>query len=339
MEFTREYLAERHRLSHQQIDRFLNENKAGNYLPEKMRQLERLRHFLAISTSLRNAGLKFICVKGPLLSWRLYQDASVRKSRDFDFLFAQADVDLAIRTLLNLGYEPGDSVLWPAEKHRQTLLMGNQHHIMLFHKQLQVCVEIHWTLTHETPLSIKQIQSLVEQHHEETTFMGQRFHVLEPELELIYLMIHGSKHGWMRLKWLDDIAHYPVDLLNKEKFMQLAGYFGAERIIQQTDMLLRKFYNRSFFVQVTNKRFPAILTTFPEYMMNEPVVENPSLKQTFRLVFYWQNMFTNTSFKLKQMRVYFLRTGDVSNINFRYSFLYYLYRPFGLIKRRFLHVR
>jgi hypothetical protein len=64
----RNYLYKRHRLSHQQIDGWLGENRSKEYLPEKLERLEAVKNFLAVTDLFRQSDIHFISLKGPLLS-------------------------------------------------------------------------------------------------------------------------------------------------------------------------------------------------------------------------------------------------------------------------------
>lgn len=337
MHLSRELLAQRHRLSQQQIDRFLNENKAGLYPAEKLKQLERFKKFLQCTDILRTNNISFTCIKGPLLSWRMYNDPTVRISRDFDLLLQPEEVDRGLNVLFEAGFLVADEIKWPKEPLRQELLMTNAHHIMLMHPEQKTCVEVHWTLTHETPLSIKQVAELVKRNRTTIEVNNRSFNVLSAEMELLYLIIHGSKHSWMRLKWLDDIAYYPTDSMNKEKFRSLVAHFGAERIIAQTNKLLQQYYQKTLFVDYA-VHVPKVMLRFPEFIMHSPVMEKPDVKRIAQNIYYWQAMFKPFGYKLKQLRVLFVRSGDIVNEDLPSKYHYYLYRPFSFIKRRIFHV-
>jgi hypothetical protein len=49
------------------------------------------------------------------------------------------------------------------------------------------------------------------------SFAGRTFTVLNPELDLLYLVIHGGLHGFFRLKWLVDIKIFWRKLLLTKK--------------------------------------------------------------------------------------------------------------------------
>ena len=71
-------LHDRHRLSHEQVDRWLGENRSKEFFREKIDQLEMVNHFLAVTDQLNQRGIVFANIKGPLLSYLIYNDPAVR---------------------------------------------------------------------------------------------------------------------------------------------------------------------------------------------------------------------------------------------------------------------
>ena len=57
MKFSREILHNRHRLSHQQIDMWLGENRSKEFLQEKMRQLVKVKNFINLGDLLHQNGI------------------------------------------------------------------------------------------------------------------------------------------------------------------------------------------------------------------------------------------------------------------------------------------
>jgi hypothetical protein len=112
----RTYLHDRHRLSHQQIDRWLKEDSGKEFLPEKIMQLQTVSHFIGVTDLLREHGISFVPLKGPLLSYRIYQDAAVRFSHDLDILVDLENLETVVQILLENGYTFVDGVIWPEKK-------------------------------------------------------------------------------------------------------------------------------------------------------------------------------------------------------------------------------
>jgi hypothetical protein len=87
------------------------------------------------------------------------------------------------------------------------------------------------------------------------------------ELELLFLLLHGSRHGWERLKWLVD-NDYPIDQLNIAILKKLVIEFKAERIIGQTNFYYLGFQQEITSInQVQHKRFNIIALSFIESKM------------------------------------------------------------------------
>jgi hypothetical protein len=241
----RQLLHDRHRLSHEQIDQLLGENRAKEFLQEKMMRMASVKHFLDITDLLRESGISFTCIKGPMLSFRIYGDASVRSSHDIDLLVETDSICKICELLGKANYELSEGIFWPKESFKQEMLQKCTHHLSFFNKNLKFCVEIHWTLSEHIPIRKEVADELIKQNIVIENYAGRSFKVLNREFELTYLMIHGSKHGWSRLKWLVDLKDYPMDDLDLKKWAFLIKEFHAERILGQTNLLLYQFFNNN----------------------------------------------------------------------------------------------
>ena len=84
--------------------------------------------------------IPLLFLKGPVIAADLYGDISLRTSRDLDILIPITHFERAEKLLLSLGYEkePVLSVLndWK----------WRDHHIVYFHPQKCIMLEIHWRL-------------------------------------------------------------------------------------------------------------------------------------------------------------------------------------------------
>ncbi|PHR68774.1 MAG: hypothetical protein COA67_12440 [Lutibacter sp.] len=245
MNFSRKTLHKRHRLSHQQIDTWLGENKSKEFIQEKMRRLKMVKNFLSVTDLLKENKVSFINFKGPLLSHRIYNDASVRYMRDVDVLVDKVVIEEVLELLLKNGYHLMDGVFWPKTKVKQQVLVNTLHHLAFYNKELGFCVEVHWMLTQMLPISKDKMQGIIKNNLTEATIFNRTFTVFTKEFELLYLLIHGSSHGWQRLKWLVDINDYPIEDIDMVVFEKLVKQFKAGRIINQTNFLLNKYFQSS----------------------------------------------------------------------------------------------
>lgn len=336
MNYTREILSKRHRLSHQQIDRWLGENRSKEFLPEKMKSLTMLRNFIGITDLLRQHEIQFTCLKGPLLSQRIYNDPTVRFSHDIDILIDVQQIDSIIQLFLDNGYDFSEGVMWPENKVQRELLISHQHHLSFFNEELCFIVEVHWILTTVLPVSSKDMKVIVSQNQIEMTLSERKFTVLNSEFELLYLLLHGSRHGWARLKWLVDINDYPIKEIDILALNKLIKIFKAERIIGQADFLLLKYFNKelpSTIKQVQHKQLNQIAIASIE---TENILEYTINTQKRNFMNRYL-LFPGFKYKYQVIFRTLIRPLDFKVIDSRFKIVYYIYGPYSFIKRRIFH--
>ena len=330
-------LRSRHRLSHQQIDSLLGENRSGEYLAEKMQQLDKVRHFVQVVDLLQGEGVAFICLKGPVLSQQLYGDPTVRFSHDVDLLLSnRADMDRVDRLLVSRGYTGLDNLSWPVDKARQKMLMDCVHHLAYVHKEHGFMVEIHWSVYTSFPVRARDFELIVENNRRRITFAGREVVVFAPELNLLYLIIHGAKHVWQRLKWLVDIKDYPFDTVDSEKWMDLVRELKVGRMVSQTGFLLRHFFNITQPLLVAGK-LPSFLKAYPLRVIDEDIPEVGSVWDTWPNIRYRLLLCKSGAYKLRVLQSIAVSPSDMFCIRSSSRIVYMLYRPYSYIKRRIVH--
>jgi len=333
----RTYLHERHRLSHQQIDRWLGENRSKEFMREKMQRMETVKHFISITDRLRENHIDFVCLKGPMLSYRIYGDASVRFSHDIDILIQMVDLIPAINLMRKEGYVMPNEMDWPTDKVRQDLMIKSSQHISLLNKKLGLSVELHWTIVPSLPLTPEKFQDLLKSNLTTMTFAGREFSVMNKEFELLFLMIHGAGHEWSRLKWLMDINDYPLDDFDQNRFLELVHSFKAERIIGQTNYFLKKYFNRQTPLPGGVKPPIYIIKHAQRTLEGELNPTSSVLMDIPRVFRYKTLLFPDFFYKFKIIGEVSITQTDVTKQKFSNKLTYYLYRPYSFIKRRVLH--
>jgi len=333
----RTYLHERHRLSHQQIDRWLGENRSGEFLQEKLERLNTVKNFVIITDRLRENSIPFVCLKGPMLSYRIYGDASVRFSHDIDLLLEMPDLERAISLMKESGYLIAEGIDWPTDKVRQDLMIRSSQHISLYNKELRFSVELHWTIMYSLTLPQKKVLELVKENLITMEFSGRVFTVMNKEFELLFLLIHGARHEWCRLKWLTDINDYPMEDLDEKHFLDLAHQLKAERIIGQTNYFLKKYYNRQHALPGGSRPPAYLIKHARKAIEGELHPESSTLMDLPRVYLYKNLLFRGLSYKMKVINEISITQTDVTQKVFAFKAAYYLYRPYSFIKRRILH--
>jgi hypothetical protein len=332
----RQLLHDRHRLSHEQIDLLLGESRARDFIQERIKRMASVKHFLDITDRLRESGLSFICLKGPLLSYRMYGDATVRFSHDIDLLVEMNAVSVVCEQMRSAGFELMEGDFWPDESFKQDLIRQSVHHLSFYNKQQQFCVEIHWRLTTLLPLPMDEANRMLRQHVTTTTFSGREFTVFTKEFEVTYLLIHGSKHAWSRLKWLVDLKDYPFDTVDLNQWRGIIDAFHADRILGQTNLALERCFNQKLPLE-GSKRLPAYLVRYMEKALLNPVESGTSVRSIIKALRYQLLLFPDLRYQWQVCKSQFTRPADMLKYDFASKRMYYLFRPLSFIKRRILH--
>lgn len=333
----RDYLHSRHRLSHQQIDSWLGENRAKEFLPEKLRQLKTVKNFLFVTGLLTKDNISFTCFKGPLLSYRIYNDPTVRISNDIDLLIDKKMIIRVMDILTKNGFLLSEEIFWPQKKIQQELLVDYIKHLSFYNQELNIIVEVHWVLMLELPVAQKKIRQIIAENLTEIKFSGRTFSVFSPEFELLYLLIHGAIHGWSRLKWLVDIHDYPISELDVHKFEKLVGRLRAWRIVGQANSLLNHFFKTQMPFH-RKKYVPSYVIRYALGFIKDDNAQRLLTREMAINYRYLWFLFPGVGYKFQLLSGTLFRPGDLKEIDSTSRIIYYLYRPYSFIRRRVLHV-
>jgi hypothetical protein len=151
--------------------------------------------------------INVVVLKGPILALDLYGDVSLRTSSDLDMLIPIDELEKAEKLLLNLGYVKDDYI--------RTILNDwkwRHHHITFIHPKTKVKIEIHWRFN-PGPAKEPSFAELWERRG--TSFLTENpIHILGKEDLFLFLVTHGARHGWSRLRWLMDIHQLTMKKLD-----------------------------------------------------------------------------------------------------------------------------
>lgn len=163
--------------------------------------LGRSAELVRVARRFRDAGVPFLSVKGPLLAQTLYGGVGVRHAGDLDLLIPPERLADADRTLRGAGCRRSqpDCELSPRQWSEYLRL---KHEFEYFNDATGVRIEVQWRLEGLATLTFEELRKR-EAHGE---LGGQVLGTLPPVEHLIYLFVHGAKHGWCSLFWLLDVA-------------------------------------------------------------------------------------------------------------------------------------
>ncbi len=258
---TRHELNYRHQLSQEQIDAFLGENEAAELYGDKALTLKKLKGFLEVTDALRAAGIGFIPLKGFVLSQKIYGDPSFRFTGDVDLLLEPADIEKALSVMEKLGFVPS-LFPWPSGEKQKQRLIGFRNQFALENPATGLDVELHWRLFYYPILPSGETDRIVKENLSTIAFQGRTFQVLNPELDLLFLLIHGGMHGWRRLKWLVDVHEIARQkLFDEKRFSALVATFRAERMVGLYNELIKSWFNPCYTLPDLGKTTTFLLQT------------------------------------------------------------------------------
>jgi hypothetical protein len=302
-------------------------------------------HMLQLSGEIENLckyfhdyRVRVLILKGPVLGADLYGDVSLRTSGDIDIIIPIKDLDEVDRHLSLLGYEKDDYI--------QTILNDwtwRHHHVTYFHPEKKIKLEIHWRLN-PGPGKEPNFNDLWERKRV-SSLTSYPVYCLGREDLFLFLVSHGARHGWSRLRWLIDIDQLVRQKLNWEtlpKLLKKHQYFlvsGQALIL--TSQLLNTPMQHEMKKLVTGdrpRRLAQAAIFYLERMVNlhtNPVPEDISKyhKQHLFHLMSWKQKFI---FILSFLHPY-PEDAETLPLPKHLHFLYFLLRPFLWAWRKTKH--
>ncbi|MFD0588428.1 nucleotidyltransferase family protein [Paenibacillus sp. GCM10027627] len=207
------------------IPSFVTGQLARDYYRNTLQMLALSGEMEQLSSRFMSSDIRALFLKGPVIAADLYGDISLRTSCDLDVLVPIDQLEASESLLVSLGYEKDDyftSVLndWK----------WRHHHITFLHPEKGIKVEVHWRLS-PAPSSEPSFEELWSRKRQSPLVNRPIFYLGREDL-FMFLVSHGARHGWSRLRWLLDIKQLmsqPVDwsrliaLLRKHQLLHIGG--------------------------------------------------------------------------------------------------------------------
>jgi hypothetical protein len=201
------------------------------------------RATIELTNSLSEADIPSLLLKGLAVSARYYGATNARQSIDVDLLIAEEKVIRARLVLEKLGFEQYDPDFVVPSDCEDTLRVL-AYHISYRRASDGAQLDLHWRLA----LFRKFLDWDFEKSNRSATqmsFAGNDLAVLETASQFNYLICHGAKHGWLRLKWLVDI-HRMLNVMTDEQSaeaVRLSQRDGTMLMLATSLKLVRLIYN------------------------------------------------------------------------------------------------
>jgi hypothetical protein len=232
--------------------------------------------------------IRLIFLKGPILGADLYGDISLRSSADLDFLISINDIEQAEELLTKQGYIKDDYI--------QTVLNDwkwRHHHVTYFHPQKEIKLEIHWRLN-PGPGKEPSFNELWGRKRV-SSLTNTPIYYLGKEDLFLFLVSHGARHGWSRLRWLLDIKQLLKQQIDWAELTKLLKEFQYHRIGEQSLVLVSQLLKEPISIEMkklvtgnSSTRLAQEAIFYLERMVNlhnEPLPEDISIYHKRHLFF------------------------------------------------------
>ncbi|WP_058308593.1 nucleotidyltransferase domain-containing protein [Gracilibacillus massiliensis] len=225
------YLAKHHRIYPTIYENVIN--KDINNIPESV--INTLHHLCSKNTVnmlsltaemgtvcqiLENNNIESLVLKGPVLADYLYGDISKRTSKDLDILVPINKIEKVEELLYSLGYQLESYHPRILKDWKRTL-----QHLSFVHPIKHIQVEVHIYLNID--MGLKPTFNSLWERRNESYIAGKPVYSLGTEDLFLYLVSHGAKHAWFRLRWLVDIDRMITKEFNYKSLFELLKKYQA----------------------------------------------------------------------------------------------------------------
>lgn len=200
------------------IEEFLNRSSKKSLI----KHLQLKADFLKLWDILQQHNFKISVYKGHYLIDAIYNEKNIRTSTDIDILIEEKDLWKIKNLLLSLGYILVIPEYNLPEK-KATIFKKIENEIAFFTPNGSL-VDLHFKLF-KNPYYLKT----TEWKTIETIYEGRKMQVLCMPNIFVYLIVHGKKHDWSRLKWLLDIVQF-YSIFKEEDWVEV------DKIIIENDL-------------------------------------------------------------------------------------------------------
>ena len=186
------------------------------------------------------AAIPLLPFKGPLLSIQAYRDPGLRTYGDLDLLVQPKHLDKAIRLLREKGYTPVTSVSW---LQKSNWFISRQKDVHFVDSDGRTVLELHWKLS-GSHFGLPKDMNRLWERLESVQVAGHAIPSLSFNDLLIYLCLHGSRHGWERFGWICDVYYLITsrEEIDWESIVTESKRLGCENVVALGLKLVEKFF-------------------------------------------------------------------------------------------------
>ncbi|MEI2472892.1 nucleotidyltransferase family protein [Peribacillus frigoritolerans] len=222
------------RLEEKRIPSYVFQTLNKEYKQNTFKMLHLSGEMELVSKLFNENQVNLIFLKGPVIAAELFGDISLRTSKDLDMLIPITSLEKAEILLHSIGYvkEVVPNVLneWK----------WRNHHVVFFHPQKKIQLEIHWRLQ---PRPLKEpIFNELWNRKRISNITSYPVYFLGKEDLFLYLVSHGARHGWFRLRWLLDIEQMLRKGIDIKKTKELIKKYQNSHLVGQALILALELF-------------------------------------------------------------------------------------------------
>ena len=298
----------------------------------RKRALQQTAELIQLSRLFEENGIRAISLKGPILAKQVYGDVGMRHAGDLDLLVDKNNFEKAKLILLQCGYTLGEKYV-SIKENEQAVFMELRNHFTFNNPTLKTSVELHWRYLFNNQINILgDSNALINITYVE--LHKTKINMLPPDSNFLYLVLHGTRHAWFRLKWLCDIAELSNDNINilnnyKEDTIQTQ----MKRPFLQLSMLLQTLFDMPLPINTTPMN-RAVLNLYDYISSRIQSNTHPpfsNFKDIFKEIRYNLLLKRAISYKLKFITTKFIVAGDtwrMKPLSSKYFPIFIIFKPF-----------
>ncbi|MBS4209171.1 nucleotidyltransferase family protein [Bacillus sp. FJAT-50079] len=279
--------------------------------------------------------IRHLFLKGPILAADLYGDISKRTSGDLDILVCIEDLNRVNELLESKGYEKDEYILTVLNDWK-----WRHHHFTYYHPSHGTKIEVHWRLN-PAPSKEPTFDELWSRK-KKSSIASYPTYIMGDEDLFFFLVTHGARHGWSRLRWLVDIHQMIKKNLKWDRIYDLLRKYQSDHIGGQSIILA----NQLLGTIITKDMSPFIKGNRPNRLAKESMFY---LEQMVNLhtepvpneiaKYHKKHLFSLMSFQQKSLYILSMLHPyytDVETLPLpkEFHFLYFPLRPFLWILRK-----
>ncbi len=306
---------------------------------ENISQVEKVALFYSrFNAFLMSHPMRAIVLKGVPLSEAYYANKYHRHSRDVDILVQQEDLFVVADWLRSEGYRIETDVFSYHQK-QQDIYWRHNHHFCCYGRknELPLVVELHWRLRSNDDVCDVRLNDSFNLSLLKTSY--KQLFVLNHLDQFIYLCVHGTEHGWFRMKWLLDLPLMARKVTFDWRSIQYrAKELNALEHVKVSLYLIYRLTGKSIIhdFDVRHCNISTIIkSTFIIHRMNATVFVETGYGSAIKQLLFISS-FNNRVVRLSFWKKWGMSTADWKMFPLPASlfFLYYWMRPFFWVCRK-----